>query len=214
MEIVHFFQTRPTLCIVDIPLSCHILQLNTWMPPQALAVPAIAGGQDTVVAAETGSGKTFAYLAPLISALLARNAAQTASGAEAPQRADRCARCAPGFRACLPWMLSSEQPGSCQASLLLLGPKARRVGLHDQPPGDQHRCDLKISNIETEQVVRPGAGAGAQRGAVPTGGRGGGLAGGRRWAAAGDGGAPVLCDATAAPRRGPRGLDARSVRLG
>ncbi len=54
-------------------------------------MPAIAGGQDTVVAAETGSGKTLAYLAPLISALLARNAAQPALGAEAPQRADRCA---------------------------------------------------------------------------------------------------------------------------
>eukprot|EP00040_Diaphanoeca_grandis_P019089 m.100563 g.100563 ORF g.100563 m.100563 type:complete len:516 (-) comp27255_c1_seq1:38-1585(-) len=38
-------------------------------PVQKLAIPAILSGKDLFVAAETGSGKTFAYLAPLISLL-------------------------------------------------------------------------------------------------------------------------------------------------
>ena len=39
---------------------------------QALAVPPVLEGRDTVIAAETGSGKTVAYLAPLLDRLIAR----------------------------------------------------------------------------------------------------------------------------------------------
>lgn len=39
---------------------------------QAQAVPVVMAGSDTVIAAETGCGKTLAYLAPLISQLLER----------------------------------------------------------------------------------------------------------------------------------------------
>lgn len=74
----------------------HVLDIVHVLSPdvqptnaQALAVPAIVAGQDAVVAAETGSGKTLAYLAPLISSLLARNAAQPAADSDVPQRADR-----------------------------------------------------------------------------------------------------------------------------
>ena len=41
---------------------------------QALAVPAILSGRNVVLAAETGSGKTIAYLAPVMSRLLAARA--------------------------------------------------------------------------------------------------------------------------------------------
>ena len=40
-------------------------------PIQALAAPPLLAGAHVVIAAETGSGKTFAYLAPLISRLMA-----------------------------------------------------------------------------------------------------------------------------------------------
>lgn len=39
---------------------------------QGLAIPVLLKGSDAVVAAETGSGKTIAYLAPLISHMLHR----------------------------------------------------------------------------------------------------------------------------------------------
>ncbi len=37
---------------------------------QELALPALCNGESVVLAAETGSGKTMAYLAPLIASLL------------------------------------------------------------------------------------------------------------------------------------------------
>ena len=40
------------------------------LPVQAAAIPAILGTRDVIVSAETGSGKTIAYLAPLSSLLL------------------------------------------------------------------------------------------------------------------------------------------------
>ncbi len=40
------------------------------LPVQAAAIPAVLAGRDVVVSAETGSGKTIAYLAPLMSLLL------------------------------------------------------------------------------------------------------------------------------------------------
>lgn len=39
-----------------------------------MAAPPILQGQDVVLAAETGSGKTYAYLVPLISRLVKRKA--------------------------------------------------------------------------------------------------------------------------------------------
>jgi ATP-dependent RNA helicase RhlE len=43
---------------------------QTALPVQASAIPAILGGRDVVVSAETGSGKTIAFLAPIASGLL------------------------------------------------------------------------------------------------------------------------------------------------
>lgn len=43
---------------------------DSALPVQAAAIPAVLAGRDAVVSAETGSGKTIAYLAPLTSLLL------------------------------------------------------------------------------------------------------------------------------------------------
>ena len=45
------------------------------MLEQELAIPQIAEGKSVVLAAETGSGKTITYLAPVISQLLQRQVA-------------------------------------------------------------------------------------------------------------------------------------------
>lgn len=47
---------------------------------QALAAPPLLAGSNVVIAAETGSGKTFAYLAPLASRLLDLQMAQPPRG--------------------------------------------------------------------------------------------------------------------------------------
>jgi ATP-dependent helicase YprA (DUF1998 family) len=54
-----------------------------WLCSQALAAEALLTGASAVIAAETGSGKTMAYAAPIASALLKHKEAQLGC--------DRCA---------------------------------------------------------------------------------------------------------------------------
>lgn len=54
---------------------------------QASSIPAILSGQDVIVAAETGSGKTHAYLAPLFDMMLKkRREADEAKEKSSPRR--------------------------------------------------------------------------------------------------------------------------------
>ena len=48
---------------------------------QELAVPSISQGRSVVLAAETGSGKTVTYLAPVISQLLQQQQGRTTPAA-------------------------------------------------------------------------------------------------------------------------------------
>ncbi|KAK9724888.1 hypothetical protein RND81_05G106100 [Saponaria officinalis] len=57
-----------------------------WFFIQAACIPSILLGKDTVVAAETGSGKTHGYLVPLLEKLLC---AVETSNDEAPNRGKR-----------------------------------------------------------------------------------------------------------------------------
>lgn len=50
--------------------SCHIY-CDTFCSLQASCIPLITSGNDVVIAAETGSGKTHGYLVPLIDKLCA-----------------------------------------------------------------------------------------------------------------------------------------------
>ena len=58
----------------DVARALSALGFDDATTTQAAAIPSIAANDDVVLAAETGSGKTFAYLAPIISNLTARNA--------------------------------------------------------------------------------------------------------------------------------------------
>ncbi len=51
---------------------------------QELAVPRLLAGRDVVLAAETGSGKTYSYLAPIAAALLRSRDATAAATADGP----------------------------------------------------------------------------------------------------------------------------------
>ncbi len=57
---------------------------------QELSAATILSGKSAVLAAETGSGKTMAYLAPLISALLSEREAERQAPAEQHSSAARC----------------------------------------------------------------------------------------------------------------------------
>lgn len=62
----------------------NIVVLYNTLLQQELAIPPIAEGKSVVLAAETGSGKTVTYLAPVISQLLHRQQAHPR-----PQNLDR-----------------------------------------------------------------------------------------------------------------------------
>ncbi|KAI5279483.1 ATP-dependent DNA/RNA helicase [Ascosphaera acerosa] len=58
-------------------------------PVQAAAIPLVLQGKDVLVRAKTGSGKTAAYLLPILQAILARKGAAAAAAAESASETDR-----------------------------------------------------------------------------------------------------------------------------
>ena len=55
------------------------LQLETCMPIQAKMLPMALGGEDILANAETGSGKTIAYLLPVLQKIIQQPAPNTAT---------------------------------------------------------------------------------------------------------------------------------------
>src|SRR5271156_6747064 len=70
---------------------CPVLQNNltrhcftTPTPVQAAAIPPALTGHDVVATAQTGTGKTLAFLLPLLESLISRQAGQTSTGHARP----------------------------------------------------------------------------------------------------------------------------------
>ncbi|RLP54218.1 MAG: DEAD/DEAH box helicase [Ketobacter sp.] len=78
MRAIHFSfrKSLPVLSLLDLPLEPALLKatenlgFNSATEVQSLAIPAILEGNDVMVSAPTGSGKTAAFLLPLLHRLM------------------------------------------------------------------------------------------------------------------------------------------------
>jgi ATP-dependent RNA helicase DDX56/DBP9 len=86
----------PDVTFADLGLDPRLLQAvaeHKFHAPtlvQKKAIPAALDGQDVLAKARTGSGKTAAYVLPVLQAILKRKAVSIARNAAPPWRAPSC----------------------------------------------------------------------------------------------------------------------------